>query len=115
MAQALQPAHGGAEVGLAVALLELLGAEVAVRGAVAQDVVGDDQDGVADRHRGLLRAQAAGEPPVLGAEVGLAAAPRGLGRLDQGGAEPGAALAGAAAQAVGSENPVTPAAAGSYS
>ena len=40
----------------AVALVEVGGAEVAVGGAVAQQVVCGDQDGVADRHGGALGA-----------------------------------------------------------
>src|SRR5487761_1363674 len=71
-----------------------VGAEVGeAGGGVGQQVVDDDQDGVADGDQGALFAAAAGEPVVAGAQEGLGPGGADAG-LAEGAGDPGAALAG---------------------
>ncbi len=52
---------------------EPVGSEVLVVVFVGEDVPADDEDGVADCDGGFLFADASGEPPELGWEVGVSA------------------------------------------
>jgi hypothetical protein len=61
VAEALESLDEAALDGVAVALVEVGGAEVLVDGAVREQVVGDDEDGVANRDGGLLLAPAGGQ------------------------------------------------------
>jgi hypothetical protein len=56
------------------AACEVVAAKVVVVAVVGEQVPADDQDRVADGDRSLLLADAAGEPPELGRQVGVAAA-----------------------------------------
>src|SRR5947207_1190249 len=92
VAELLQAADEPAADGVAVALVEVGGAEVLVGGRAGEQVVGDHQDGVPDRDGGLLRAASAGQAVVLDAQVGPAGAAGGVGGLDQDPAQGRAAL-----------------------
>src|SRR5262249_55783705 len=94
--EAVDQATGNA---LLVTLVEMQRAELAVGGLLGEQVVGDDQDGVADRDQGLLLAPPTSEAVILGRQVGAAAAAGGLCRLDQRRAEPWVTFAGRAAAA----------------
>src|SRR5574341_583248 len=76
-----------------VPLVEVVVTQVAVGGAVLQDMVGDHQYAVPHRHGGLLLAPAPDQAAVLGGEVarGVAGGPGGL---DEGCPEPPAPLPG---------------------
>lgn len=50
--------------------VEPVGAELLIGDALAEDVPGDDEDGVADGDGSLLLASAAGDLPELGGQVG---------------------------------------------
>jgi hypothetical protein len=69
------------------------GAEIGVLHRVAQHVVGDGQDGVADRYDCFLLAAAGDETVVLRSEVGVAGSTAGVRGLDERAAEPGITLA----------------------
>ena len=76
----------------AVALVVVGGAEVAEAGGrIGEQVVGDDEDGVADGDRGALGAPSRGEAVELRPQIGLRP-PCGMGGLQEGTSEPGAAL-----------------------
>src|SRR5262245_60255991 len=78
---------------LACQPIEIVGPEVPVGDAIADDVVRRDEDAVADGHGGLLFAAPPAEARVLGAQVG---APRAAGppaALDQHGLKPAVSLA----------------------
>src|SRR5207247_1354294 len=104
---ALRQGHGVAEGGEALGMvageavrvqpLEVVAAEFAIRLAVPQDVVGDDEDAVGDGNDGLLVAAALDEPAVLGGEVGRAFTGSGAGAVAQGLAQGAVGEAGAAA------------------
>src|ERR671930_200215 len=80
-----------------VAAIEVVGAEVAILRAVAQDVVRGGEDGGGDSDDGLLGAAAAAESKKLGAEIAaLVVADGAPGGLDERGFEP--AIAGANAR-----------------
>src|SRR5437763_3091746 len=51
---------------------EVVAAEVLVIALAAEEMPADDQDGVADRDRRFLLADATDQPPVLGGQVGVA-------------------------------------------
>src|SRR5690242_12770863 len=88
---------------VATALVEVGGGWLLVALAMAQHVVDDDQQAVADGDEGLLPTVAGHKPPVVAGQGG---APRLLGphratrRLDQGTPQPLAALTGPAAPAL---------------
>src|SRR3954451_13315683 len=82
---------------IGVAAVEVLGAEIGVGGAAFEEVVGDDEDGVADGDDGALLAASGGEATELFGEIAALAATGGPGRLGEGGSEPGAAFAGSGA------------------
>src|SRR5712691_12860058 len=69
------------------------GSLLAVELAGGEHLPGGGEDLVRDRDDRLLVAAAAGEPAVALTQVGAAAAAGGAGGLDQGGAQPGRALA----------------------
>src|SRR5207247_927639 len=104
---ALRQGHGVAEGGEALGMvageavrvqpLEVVAAEFAIRLAVPQDVVGDDEGAVGDGNDGLLVAAALDEPAVLGGEVGRAFTGSGAGAVAQGLAQGAVGEAGAAA------------------
>jgi hypothetical protein len=52
--------------------IEVGAAELVIRLAVAQHVIGDDQDAVGDRDDGLLVTAPLDQSPILGREVGVA-------------------------------------------
>jgi hypothetical protein len=68
---------------LAATLVEVLDPEVLVDLAAAEEVVHDDEDGVAESNRGLLLAAPGGEPTILGSEVRAPATTERMGRFDQ--------------------------------
>src|SRR5207249_3348165 len=78
---------------LFVALVEIVRSEIGVIHRVAQEVIGDDQDGVADGDDGLLLAAAGDEAVVQRSEIGLSRSAAGVCGLDKRGAEPGVAFA----------------------
>jgi len=67
---------------------EVVAAEVVVVDAFGEQVPADHEDRVADRDGGFLLADAAGEPPELGGQVGVAAGGGGPGALVEDLAEP---------------------------
>src|SRR5215218_6419614 len=75
------------------ALVEVVGPEVLVDGAVAQDVPDGGQDGGSDGADRLLRTAALAQAPELRREVAVLPAAGGPGALDEGGLQPGRALA----------------------
>ena len=85
---------------LFVALIEIARSEIGVIHPVAQQVMGDDEDGVADGDDRLLLATSCNETVVLRAEVGVASATAGVRGFDEGGAQPGITLARLAALAL---------------
>src|SRR5688572_20514071 len=85
---------------LAVALIEVLRAEILVDAALGEQMVDDGQDRVADRHCRLLLPPARGQAAELRTQVGPLAAARRLGRLHQGGPECPVPLARLAALAL---------------
>src|SRR5262249_16748913 len=80
--------------------VEVVAAEVAVRLAVAQHVVGDDEDAVGDRDDGLLVAAPLDEPAVLRREGGPAFQDGAAGTLHECLAEDAVREAGTAAPAL---------------
>src|SRR5437899_13084764 len=69
VAEVLEAGDEPAADGVAVALVEVAGAEVVVDAGAPEQVEGDDEDGVADGDGGLLAAAPGGESAVLRAEV----------------------------------------------
>src|SRR5262245_14510878 len=65
VAQPLQPAYQAAGLTFHVQLVEVAGAHLPVGGLVLQQVVDDDQDGMAQRHQRPLLAAPAGQALVL--------------------------------------------------
>src|SRR6266545_4796660 len=96
VAEVVELADELAGLHLGAATHEPVSAQVAVGDATVQDVVGGDQDRVADRLGRLGRAAAAPQPLVLRGEVGVLGPPGGLGCLGQVRAQPLGALAGPA-------------------
>src|SRR6266516_2326194 len=95
LAEAFELCDESADVGLVgQAAGEVVAAEVAVGLFAVEQVVGDDESGVADGDGGAFLASSAGQAPVLRGEVGELCSGGGMGGLDQGGAEPFVALAG---------------------
>jgi hypothetical protein len=83
---------------LAEAVGEVIGAKIAVGHEVVEDVPGGDEDGVSDGEGRALGASVRDQPPKLRAQVGrLAMGGAGAGD-EQGGLEPGVAVAGASGQ-----------------
>src|SRR5262249_2164913 len=78
----------------------LRASELAIRRAVAEQMVGDHQDAVGHRDDGLLVAAALDQAAVLGGEVGVAFADGAPGALDQGLPQAAVGKPGAAAQAL---------------
>src|SRR5688500_18037314 len=98
VAEGLEAADQAVLEGLLVPPIEVVAAQVAIGGGVLQQVIGDDQDAVADRQSCLLLAAAARQPMILRAEVSVARAAGGLGGLDQGLPQSAVALARPAAR-----------------
>src|SRR6266567_335931 len=107
----LQLSDGTALDRVPVALLEIGVTEVLVCGLVAEQMVGDDQQGVPDRDDSALAAAAGGQPLEERPEVAGLRPTGGPGRLAQGAPQPGASLTGprrpafAAALAVAGAHP----------
>src|SRR5207244_5912981 len=80
-----------------VAPAEVVSAEVPIRLVAGEDVVGGDEDGMADGDRGFGGAAAATQPRVLGGEIGGLGARRRLRGLAEVAAQPLGALARRAA------------------
>src|SRR5262249_8851501 len=76
MAELLEAAHEGAREAGGGEPVEVIGAEIAVLDAIAQEMVGRHEDGVPDRERSLLLAAPAGPPRGLCAQVAAADAAR---------------------------------------
>lgn len=74
-------------------------AQIGIVRSVNQQVIGDGQDGVADRHGRLLLAAPGDESVVLRAKVGVSGSTASVCCLDECGAEPGITLARLAARA----------------
>src|SRR4029453_10976068 len=93
-------AEGGQPLGMiageavGVEVIKVVAAQLAIRRAVAEQMVGDHQDAVGHRDDGLLVAAALDQAAVLGGEVGVAFADGAPGALDQGrtGASPARGL-----------------------
>lgn len=81
------------ECPLAIALVEVCRTKVLERGPATEDVEGDDEEVVGDGEGRALGTPPRGEALMQSTQVGWAAASS-LGRLDEHGAEPGAALPG---------------------
>jgi hypothetical protein len=79
VAEGLELGDGPLTLAIGVAPDEVVAAQVGVVAVVGEQVPGDDQDRVPDRDGGLLLADPSGQPPVLGRQVGVAAAGRGPG------------------------------------
>src|SRR5258708_19399340 len=89
----LEPANGLAgDVG-ALALVEVIGAEVLVDNAVVEQVIDNDEEAVGDCEQGPLPAAAGGQSVVLDLEVAVLLARGAPGAFDQDGAHPAVALA----------------------
>src|SRR5262249_30056318 len=95
-----------------VEAIEVAAAQLAVRLAVAQDVVGDDEDAVGHGDDGLLVAAPLDEAPVLRREVAVACADGAAGALDERRAQRPVGEPRAAAQALAGAFVVARAAAG---
>src|SRR6266702_4351537 len=87
------------EGAVGVALDEEVPAKLGIVAVAVQQVPGDHQDGVADCAGGLLLADASGQPPELGGQVGVAAVGGGPGALGQHVGQPAVALGGLAGAA----------------
>src|SRR5512132_620553 len=84
VARALQLADQAVAVGLAdVALQEPIGPEIRVRLPGRQQMPGDHQDRVRDRHDRLLVPPPSLQPGVLAGKIGALAASGGVGRLNE--------------------------------
>src|SRR5487761_153349 len=94
VAEAAEPLDQALLGALTQAALEIGFAEIVVGGVITQDVIGGDQQAMADGHGGLLRPAAGGQATVLGSGVGVFGVTGGLSGLDKRAAQPGAALAG---------------------
>ena len=111
VAEGLELGDGSLAGTVAVAADEEVAAKVGIVAVVGQQVPGNDQDRVADGDGRLLLADPAGEPPELGRQVGVAAAGRGPGALDQNVPEPEVAFGGPAGSALAAGDVVARAAA----
>lgn len=69
--------------GVAPASFEEVWAEILVRVAACEEVVGDDEDGVSDSDGRALRAASDGDAAVAGAEIRASGAAGGMGGLDE--------------------------------
>src|SRR5712692_8423019 len=74
----------------AVPQLEVVDAEIDKGLVFLKDVVGDDEDGMADGNSGFLLAPAGDEAMILSGEVGVAT-PGGVSSFSQGDSQPGGA------------------------
>src|SRR3954453_11109054 len=83
VAQALELGDEPVALAVGVASGEVVPAEVVVVGVVDQQVPADDQDGVADGDGSLLLADAPGQAPELGGQVGVPGAGSGPGALGE--------------------------------
>jgi hypothetical protein len=66
-----------------VEVIKVVAAQLAIRHAVAEHVVGDHEDAVGDGDDGLLVAAPLDQPAVLGREVAVAFADSAAGALDE--------------------------------
>src|SRR5882672_1694327 len=97
VAEALEALYKIASEATLVAAVEVIGPQVLIDGSgLAEDVVGDDEDAVADGNSGFLLSMSGSKPVVLAAEVGLGAAGC-MGRFNEKALEPAVALAGSSA------------------
>src|SRR5262245_10994550 len=87
---------------LGIPVVEVVAAEFAVRLAVAQHVVGDDEEAVGDGDDGLLVPAALDQAAVLGGEVGVVFEDGTASTLHEGLAQDAAGKAGTATQAFAS-------------
>jgi hypothetical protein len=74
VAEGLELGDGSLTLAIGVAPGEVVATQVLVVAVVGEQVPGNDQDRVPDRDGRLLLADASGQPPVLGRQVGVAAA-----------------------------------------
>ena len=91
VAEGLELSDGPLLLAIGVASDKVVATKVGVVAVAGEQVPGNHQDRVAHRDRRLLLADAAGQPPVLGGQVGVAAAGGGPGALGQDIAQPAVA------------------------
>src|SRR5258708_25668977 len=93
IAETLEPANGLAgDVG-ALALVEVIGAEVLEDDAIVEQVIDNGEEAMGDCEQGPLPAAAGGQSVVLDLEVAVLLARGAPGAFDQDGAQPAVALA----------------------
>src|SRR5688572_18151883 len=95
VAEGFELLDAAASDAVGVALERIVRAEILVLGAVLEEVVDDDEDGVADGDDGALLPAPGHELAVVRGEVGVTGARGGPGGFGEGTAQPGTALAGA--------------------
>src|SRR5215211_473239 len=100
VAEGLELGDGSLAGTVGVAADEVVAAQVGIATVVGQQVPGDHQDRVADGEGGLLLANAPGQPPELGRQVGVTGSRRSPGALDEDLTEPAVPLAGPAGSAL---------------
>jgi len=83
VAQAFEPSHEVLLDHLPIVFVEVVAAQVLIGAAVAQEMIDDDQDTMANGDRRALGSAARSDAAVLGREVGVLAVSGGVGSLDQ--------------------------------
>src|SRR6187397_285080 len=92
VAELLQPTHEMAGEALGVKTVEVVGAEFVVRTDLGEDVVGGDENRVADGDDRASLAASCREPAILRREVGVLGARGGPGGFDERTTEPTVAV-----------------------
>src|SRR6266851_37814 len=106
VAEALEPANRAADDVLAIAFVEVGLAEILVDGTASQQVVGRDQDAVADGDNGALFAAPRAESSKQGWQIGVFGLAGGPRRFSQRCPQPGAAFARASLLALAATLPI---------
>src|SRR6266851_9537038 len=106
VAEALEPANRAADDVLAIAFVEVGLAEILVDGTASQQVVGRDQDAVADGDNGALFAAPRAESSKQGWQIGVFGLAGGPSRFGQRCPQPGAAFACASLLALAAALPI---------
>src|SRR2546430_14951022 len=86
---------------LAVQFIKIVGTKILVRLAALQDVVGDDQDAMRDRHQSALLASPAHQTMELRRKISVFSMTGPMSRFRQGELQPAIAFAGLAAVEIG--------------
>ena len=102
VAQRLKTVDQASRDVLFVALIEEARTGIGVFGFIGEQVIGNGQDGVANRDDRFLLTAASDEPVVLRAEVGVPSAAAGVRGLDKGGPQPNVTFARLASLALAS-------------